>query len=123
MKRPICPLCGVELQHEYVTKEGYVYRPANPLEPMPTTITLVPGPVTVKQEEQVQFWVHNPRSIHEDILVTAHKACYDKAKAAYPSFDVPTEKDWGNPRLPVIGSDSKIILRPLSSSLLEKPDA
>ena len=102
MNNASCPLCGIELQHEFIDEE---------LESGET--------VTKIQEEQMQIWVHNPRNLHEDILVSVHKDCYDKVKVVYPTFDKPTEKDWASPRLPFI-SGSKITLRALSAST-ERP--
>lgn len=93
MKRPLCPLCGIELQHEYLT------------EALESGVT-----VTRQQEKHVQIWIHNPRYIHEDIQVSVHEECYKKVKAAYPNLDYPTQNDWANPRIPTIGKDGRISL-------------
>jgi len=83
MKRPKCPLCQQSLKHEGETDEK-----GNPV------------------EEQVKYWMHNPKNLHEDIQVTGHKVCVEKVKRLYPGFDSPTEKDWGNPTFPVIRGQS-----------------
>ena len=85
MIRPKCPLCGKDLKHPYETKE-------------------VNGEMKeVLVEEQVSYWMHNPRLIQEDILVTAHKECFDKVKKVFPDFDQPVQEE--NPLFPVINSD------------------
>ncbi len=96
MKRPICPLCRVELQHEYAMspEEGET------------------GPKRL--EEHIQFWMHNPNNLYEDIFVTAHKSCHGKVKASFPDFDNPTQQDWHNPMLPFILQNDQVVLRKLS---------
>lgn len=46
---------------------------------------------SVNAEEQTQYWTHNPKDLHRDIFVTAHKKCFDKVKAVYPNFDQPVQ--------------------------------
>lgn len=92
-KRPLCPICGIGLEHEYVTETL----------PMGATVTHI-------QQEHVQFWMHNPANPHEDILVPAHKMCVDKAKAVYPNFDQPTEADLAKPTIPTINEKDEVVL-------------
>lgn len=99
MKRPICPLCGVALQHEYSNdKDG--------------------NPVLI--EKHVVVNIHNPRNLHEDIKVFVHETCYNKVKAMYPKFDEPTQDDWASPKIPTIGNDNIVRLSPLNVDVLEK---
>jgi len=91
MKKTPCILCGIELEDEYVDVRDDAGRVSQKL-----------------SEKHAQIWVHNPRNLHEDILVPVHKVCYDKVKASYAEFDIPTEKDWNDPKIPAIDKDGKI---------------
>ena len=42
-------------------------------------------------EPQVSFWQHDPRNLHVDVLVVAHKECFDKVKETYKDFDQPKQ--------------------------------
>jgi len=97
--RPKCPLCGIDLKHPYETKK----------------INNEMKEVLV--EEQVSFWMHNPRLIQEDILVIAHKRCFEQVKRVYPKFDEPTQRDWNNPLFPIIVGSS---VRMVNLSTFEK---
>lgn len=99
MKRPICPLCGVELNHATARDKD-------------DKVIIV--------EEQIEIDIHNPRYIHEDVKVMVHKACHDKVKALYPNYDSPTQADWAAPKLPFIGVDGKVSLKDLKPESLEK---
>ena len=85
MRLPKCPICALDLKDN----DGFENTEW--------------GKVLV--EEQVEFFMHDPRSLHYDIKVKAHKVCFDKAKAVYPNLGEPTEADWGSPKYPVIEND------------------
>lgn len=122
-KRPKCPLCGLELEQyvadtlglsDAVTQAEAIL--ANKTLPIADAVTLALQVLTDKQvrvEKHVAYWMHNPRNLHEDILVTAHQDCFDKVKKAYPNFANPAETDWKAPTFPSI-KDGKISLKTLS---------
>ncbi len=70
-KQPKCSICGQDL----MSNDGYEGNDEN----------------KVLKEPQVKYWMHNPRNLHEDILVTTHKECFEKIKAVYPDFDNPIQ--------------------------------
>jgi hypothetical protein len=53
---------------------------------------------TKDEESQGEYWMHDPRNIHVDVLVSAHQDCIDKVKETYPTFDQPTQADYGDVR-------------------------
>jgi hypothetical protein len=64
----------------------------------------------VLKEPQVSYWAHDPRNLHVDVLVTAHKECFDKVKAIQPNFDIPQE-DYATCKYPTLDETGKIILK------------
>jgi hypothetical protein len=50
---------------------------------------------------QVQYWAHDPRNLHVDVLVTAHKECFDKIKETNNNFDKPTQ-NYANHKYPTL---------------------
>ena len=56
-------------------------------------------------EPQISYWMHDPRSLHRDILVTVHENCHKSVKKIFPNFDNPTSDDWDNPLFPTIDGD------------------
>lgn len=95
MIQPKCTICGLDLtSNEGRDTEGKVVEP------------------------QVSYFMHDPRSLHRDILVTAHKDCFDKVKLVYPNFDQPVQDydTWKIPRL----KDGVISLKTPKDFLKEK---
>lgn len=83
----VCILCGNELQPEFTTdKDGKQYM----------------------NEAHSSIWIHNPRNLHEDIKVTIHQSCYDTAKKVSPNFDIPTQNDYADYKVPFIGADKSV---------------
>ena len=69
-------------------------------------------------EPQISYWMHDPRSLHRDILMTVHQTCFDKVKLVYPDFDQPAE-DWDVWKLPTI-KDGIITLKNPKDFIKEK---
>jgi len=61
-------------------------------------------------ESQVSYWAHDPRNLHADVLVTAHKECFDKIKAVHPDFDISVE-DYATCKYPTLDETGKIVLK------------
>jgi hypothetical protein len=75
--------------------------------------------VPVPKAQVTQLWMHNPKNIHEDILVPAHTACIDKVKTVYAKLGEPTQDDWKDPRFPTVVAD-KVVLKTLAEYLAVK---
>jgi len=61
-------------------------------------------------EPQISYWAHDPRNLHVDVLVTAHKECYDKIKTLYKDFDLPVE-DYATYKIPTLDKEGKLVLK------------
>ena len=61
-------------------------------------------------EPQISYWAHDPRNLHVDVLVVAHKECFDKVKAIYKDFDNPVE-DYATCKYPTLDETGKIVLK------------
>lgn len=62
-------------------------------------------------ETQTQYWMHDPRNLHVDVLVTAHTPCFDKVKVTYKDFDKPTQ-DYATFKYPVLSGDTVSLKTP-----------
>jgi hypothetical protein len=65
--------------------------------------------VKTLMEPQISYYMHDPKNLHADVLVTAHQSCFDKVKAEYKDFDLPVQ-DYGTCKYPTLGKDGKIVL-------------
>ena len=94
MIQPKCPICNKDL----MSNEGY-------------EVKMIDGKeVKTLIEPQVSYWMHDPRNLHTDVLVTAHKECFDKVKAVYKDFDQPTQ-DYDTCKFPTIDKTGKVSLK------------
>jgi hypothetical protein len=93
MVQPKCSICGKDL----MSNEGFRKEMINDME------------VKILIEPQISYWAHDPRNLHVDVLVTAHKECYNKIKASYKNFDSPVE-DYATCRFPTL-KDGVITLK------------
>jgi len=94
MIQPKCSICNMDL----MSNEGYKTEMIEGKE----TKTLV--------EPQVSYWAHDPRNLHVDVLVVAHKECFDKVKETYKDFDQP-KQDYDICKYPIIDDKGAIILK------------
>jgi len=60
-------------------------------------------------EQQVKYYMHDPNDLHRDVLVTAHKDCFDKAKKVSAAIGKPTQTDLANPKFAVIENDAVVL--------------
>jgi hypothetical protein len=89
MVQPKCQICGKDL----ISNEGYE-----------------DAEKTKLIEPQVSYWAHDPRNLHTDVLVVAHKECFDKVKAVHPDFDKPIE-DYTIFKYPTLDKNGAIVLK------------
>jgi hypothetical protein len=61
-------------------------------------------------EPQVSYWAHDPRNLHVDVLVVAHKICFDKVKLTYSDFDKP-KQDYSTYKVPTLDKNGNILLK------------
>jgi len=95
--RPICILCGVALKHETdIDKDGN----------------------EIVIEKHTEISIHNPCNLHEDIKIPAHAECYKKTKEVFPTFDMPTQADLKEPKIPFIMPDKSVVMVKLTIDLI-----
>lgn len=94
--QPKCSICGKDL----MSNDGY-------------EVQEVRGEmVKTLKEEQIKYWAHDPKNIHVDVEVIAHKTCYDQVKITYKSFDKPVQTDYAAPVFPVIEKGTVVTKTP-----------
>ncbi len=96
MIQPKCTICDQDLLGGY---QPIIYTEVDKLD-----IPQEQKDELKKLPEQVEYFAHNPKDVHRDIRVYAHKDCFEKVKtvAKYKDFDKPTEADFSKPIYPKI---------------------
>lgn len=96
--QPKCSICGLDLKdNDGKDREGNVI------------------------EEQIKYWAHDPKNLHVDVEVAAHKVCYDKVKVVYKEFDKPVQTNYAAPVYPVI--DKGVVATKTPTELLTFKDS
>lgn len=101
MRRPKCPICDLELEGGYqVIKHDDLYPSTKPDQEDTEKLKRAEELRRANVREQVSYYAPNPQRLCEDIEFFAHKDCYEKAKARFPDFDIPTDKSRKEPFYP-----------------------